>query len=371
MRSRLALGAYFFLHGVASSSWLYQASLSGSLLKADVLLVGLVLTLSVAAVPVGMPLGTWLIGEWGARRVTVWATVTFSLVLGGSAFAGSVAVLCLATVVVGLASGALLVAMNTLAAGLERDTGRLLLPWCHGWLALGGFVGSGLAVQLLRAFFPQVELLLWTAAVCIAVAVGLAKLLPEAELPDTRPRLPRNFVLLAVVAFAALMAADVVRTSWWLFRETMSELPLVAYTLVGAQTFTLGVALGGFAGGPLAARIGVRHLLNTAAGVTALGLLWLVFVPPTPGLAAVGLLITGFGLSCVFPVVLSLAAAQGSARHAIAAVAAVGYVAAQAGSRLFVLLVLDVHHALVYLLVVPVLLAAVSAAVASRDRAGT
>src|SRR5687768_6207536 len=121
MSGRLALGAYFFLHGVVSSSWLYTIGMFTSRFVVNPdnlgegLMVGFVVLLSVVLVPVGMPLGAWLVGQAGARRVAVGAAGTGSLVLGGSAFAGSVGVLVLAMVVLGLANGALLVAMNTLA----------------------------------------------------------------------------------------------------------------------------------------------------------------------------------------------------------------------------------------------------------------
>jgi hypothetical protein len=274
-------------------------------------------------------------------------------------------------VTLGLANGILFVAMNTLAAGLERATGRLVLPWCHGWLALAGLAGGALAAALVRAQVPQIDRLLWTAAVSLVLAVGLAKLLPEVDLPDTRPRLPRNFVLLAVVAFAALVAADVVRTAPWRLDAMMTGLPASSSGLIGGQFFALGMALGGFSGGLVAARIGVRNLVNVSAGVTALGVVWLMLSPALE-VAVVGFLITGAGLSCLFPVVLSLAARGGSARHAIAAVAAVGYVATQVGSRLFELLgyFLALPYSPAYLLLVPVVVAVAGGALMPSDRAG-
>lgn len=378
MHGRLAVGAYFFLHGVVSSSWLHAFAMVTGRIAVDPhnlgegLTVGLVVLLSVALVPVGMPLGAWLIGRWDARRVSIGAAVTSSLVVGGSVFAGSVGVLAAAMVTLGLANGILFVAMNTLAAGIERATGRLVLPWCHGWLALGGLIGGGLAAELVWARVPQIDRLLWTAAVGLVLAVGFARLLPEVDLPDTRPRMPRNFVLLTVVAFAALVAADVIRTAPWRLDAMTTSLPPSSSGVIGGQFFALGMALGGFAGGLVAARIGVRNLVNVSAGVTALGIVWLTLSSALE-VAVVGFLVTGAGLACLFPVVLGLAAKEGSARHAIAAVAAIGYVAVQVGSRVFDLLgyFLALPYSPAYLLLVPVVVAVAGGVLVPSDRAGT
>jgi MFS family permease len=370
MRGRLALGGYFFLHGAVSSSWLYAMTMftsrfaSPGSLGAGIM-VGLVVLLGVALAPLGMPLGAWLAGRWGVRPVAVASAVAAGLVLGGAAFAGSLGVLVLAMVGLALANGALLVAMNLLAAGVERESGRLVLPWCHGLLALGGLVGGLLAVQRIAAHVPQIEQLTWTAAISLALAVGLAKSLPDVELEDVRPRMPHNFVMLAGLAFAAGVAVDVVpRSASWRL-----EVEVGGVGLTGVHALTLGMAVGGLAGGLVAARIGVRNLLNVSAGLTALGLVWLLFVGEMD-VSLAGFVVTGLGLSCLFPVALSLAAARGSARHAIAALTVIGYVATLAGTQLtaWFSYLLDARFQLAYVLVVPVVVV-VAGVVLSRGSA--
>lgn len=369
MNGRAAVGVYFFLHGVLNIGWLYQSSVAAGRLDGD---ARLVLSLAAIVMLAGMPLGAWLVGRLGARRVTVWAALGSSVVMSGMALTRDVAVLLPATVVFGLAIGTVLVAMNTLAAGVERATGRLFLPWCHGLLALGTLVGGVLSVVLLQARVSPQEQLLWIGAVSVVVIVGLARVLPEVELPDTSPRLPPNFAALAGTVVAVMLAAEVIRSSSWRFYETTSSISIDVFGLRGSHFFVLGLAVGGLAGGAVAARIGLRNLLNAGAVVTALGLVWLV-LSSTLTVATVGFFVAGAGLSCMFPVLLNLAAANGSARHSIAALTAIGYLAASMGTYLFGLLgnVLDQRYALAYLLVVPVLLFGLSRAVASPDHAGT
>ncbi|MDX8036227.1 hypothetical protein SK803_39035 [Lentzea sp. BCCO 10_0856] len=351
MRGRVALGAYFFLHGGVGTSWLFAMSMFTSRFASpnslgEGIAVGLVVLLGVALAPLGMPLGAWLAGRWGARAVAVTSAIAAGLVLGGAAFVGSLGVLALAMVGLALANGALFIAMNLLAAGLERDTGRLVLPWCHGLLALGGLVGSLLTAQLISAHVPQVDRLVWTAVISLVAAAGLAVLLPDVQLEDTRPRMPHNFLLLAGVALVAGVAADVLRASLsWRFEGAVS--------LNGSHALGFGMAVGGLLGGLVAARAGVRNLLNAGAGLTALGLVWFL-LEGGQEVSPAGFVITGLGLSCQFPVALSLAASWGSTRHAVTAVAAIGYLGTLAGTQLF-WLVGGLGHAVVYLLVVPVL----------------
>ncbi|WP_143466699.1 MFS transporter [Lentzea kentuckyensis] len=371
MRGRFALGGYFFLHGAVSVSWLSAMTMFTSRVASpgDLgggIVVGLaVLVLGVALTPLGMPLGAWLAGQWGARAVAVASAVAAAVVLGGAVFAGSFGVLALAMVGLALANGALLVAMNLLAAGVERGSGRLVLPWCHGMMALGGLIGGWLAMQRIAAHVPQIEQLLWTAGVSLALAIGLAKSLPDVEVEDVRPRLPHDFGMLAVLAFASGVAVDVVPSSvsWRL------DVAVGGIDLTGTHALALGMAVGGLAGGLVAARIGVRNLLNVSAGLTALGLGWLLFVGEMD-VSLAGFVVTGLGLSCVFPVALSLAAARGSARHAVAAIAVIGYVGMLAGTQLTWLFsyLLGVRFHLAYVLVVPVVVV-VGGAVLSRGSA--
>lgn len=351
MTGRFALGAYFFLHGVVGTSWLFaMTTFTSRFANPDDLGqgigVGLVVLLGVVLAPLGMPLGGWLAGRWGARVVAIASAVVSSLVLGGAAFAGSLGVLVLAMVGLAVANGALFVAMNLLAAGVEGASGRLVLPWCHGLLALGGLVGGLLATQLISAYVPQLDQLAWTAVISLVLAAGLAPLLPHVELDDTRPRMPQNFLLLAGVAFAAGVAVNVVRDSLsWRLEGAVS--------LSGGDVLWLGMAVGGLLGGAVAARIGVRNVLYAGAGLTALGLVWFL-IEGGWDVSPAGFMITGLGLSCLFPLALSLAASSGSTRHAVTAVAVIGYLGKLAGTPLF-WLVGGVRNPTFYLLVVLVL----------------
>jgi hypothetical protein len=295
------------------------------------MLLGLAALLAALVTPAGMLLGFWLVGQIDARRVTVWAAAG-SCVISGAVLLESLPVLTLAIVLLGLANGVFAVAANLLAAGVEQATGRLFLPWCHGLMALGAFGGALLVWQLVHFAVPYREQAVWTGAVGLVAVIALARVLPRAELPDSSPRLPPNFALLALGASAALVALDAVSSWSGGFHEMASELPVR-----GSHAVMLGVALGGLACRVVADRIGLRNLLGGGAVVAAVGLGWIA-LSPTPDVALAGHFVVGFGLSCVFPVLLGRAAAQGSARHSIAALGAVAHLVAQVGMYLFSLL---------------------------------
>lgn len=368
MNGRLPTGAYFFLYGLVSANWLAISGEFGHRAQGDGLTVYFAWLVSFLMVPVGVAVGAWAVGVWSARRVVVWAAVVHCLVVGVSVFPGDVGLFAWVMVSAGLANGVVLVGLNCLAAGVERAAGRLFLPWCHGVLALGTFVGSLLWVVLVKVSVRAPEQLTWTAAVGVVVAVSLARFLPETELPDSWRGFSPDFTKLALVGIAAYGTADAVRRSVWRFDVGVEH--LVSH-LVAANAFTAGAAVGGLVCGVVAARIGLRNLLKASAVTTALGLVVLV-ASSTLSVAAIGFAVAGAGLAGVFPVMLSLAAARGSGRQSIAMLTVLGYVAGPiVSSAIGELSGARAGYVLAFLLVVPVLVFSLSSVAVSRDPAGT
>ena len=95
---------------------------------------------------------------------------------------------------------------------------------------------------------------------------------------------------------------------------------------LGFTTYMIAMTLGRLAGDRFTNRHGIRTMLTYSGGLIGLGLLIAVFLP-YPLTAIFGFILTGFGVSCVIPMVFAMAGrSEGmSSGSAIAAVSTVGY----------------------------------------------
>src|SRR5919107_3169736 len=144
-RARAAVSAAFLIHSTVSGTWAprlpaIKESLGLSDGELGTALVGLA---------VGLVIGTRLAGapvdRFGSRPVmrVGFPLLAATLVLPG--LADSLVTLFLSLFVLGLASGALDVAMNAQGIEVERHLGRPILSGLHGLWSVGLGVGAGVA----------------------------------------------------------------------------------------------------------------------------------------------------------------------------------------------------------------------------------
>jgi MFS family permease len=109
------------------------------------------------------------------------------------------------------------------------------------------------------------------------------------------------------------------------FREAVHLAPSAA--TLGYVVYMVAVTLGRLTGDRLANRLGIRTMLTYSGVLIGLGLLTAAFWP-YPVTAGLGFVLTGFGVSCVIPLVFSMAGRSSamSSGSAIAAVSTVGYI---------------------------------------------
>jgi MFS family permease len=103
--------------------------------------------------------------------------------------------------------------------------------------------------------------------------------------------------------------------------HTSRELATLGFTI-----YMIAMTMGRLTGDRFANRYGMRTMLMYSGGLIAAGLLVAVLLPYAPT-ALVGFILTGFGVSCVIPMVFGMVGrSEGmSSGSAIAAVSTVGY----------------------------------------------
>jgi fucose permease len=260
-----------------------------------------------------------------------------TLVLPGLADSGLA--LFAALLVLGVASGALDVAMNAQGIEVERHVGRPILSGLHGLWSVG--LGIGAAVAALAAAVdvdPLEHFAVVAALLALASLVFLRGLLATHHHEPGEPReehvpVPWTvpLVLLGVIAFCSFVGEGAA-SDWSAVYMTQALDTSEAIGAVAFAAFAVTMAIARFAADPLRGRLGNVTLVRGGSLIAAAGLgLALLIHEPAAGIAGFALL--GLGLAPVVPIAFSAAGDLDprATGRLVGRVATLGYVGSVAG----------------------------------------
>jgi MFS family permease len=325
----LAFGAFWGTWGTVLPDVQSHAGASDAELGGAMLLVGVGALVSMRATGA-------LVDTYGAR-VTAGAALLFALVAVLPAAVTSVWALGGTIFLLGIATGAMDVAMNADAARVEARS-RPLMNLAHAQFSIGVVVAS-LTVGAARAEGAPAGAILGAAAlVLLAAAAALGRRgAPPAVAGQSlrerdRSKLPRAVFLIGLLAASSYL----VEQGWLSWSALHLERNLGAAAGVGAlgpAAFAGAAAVGRLGGHVLTARLGPRAIVSGGALIAAGGSALATLASSVP-LGVAGILLAGTGLAVVVPTLIGLAsAAVGEARRgaAVSAVTSFGYMGFIAG----------------------------------------
>jgi MFS family permease len=313
-RPYAAVASAFLIHSTVSGTWAprlpaIKESLELSDGELGTALVGLALGLVVGTRVAGAP-----IDRFGSRPVM---RIGFPLLAGTLLLPGladSAVALFLALLVLGLASGALDVAMNAQGIEVERTLGRPILSGLHGLWSVGLGLGAGIAaVAAAVELDPLTHFAIVAAVLTVLSLVLLRDLLPaheqlreesrDAEPADARWTLA--LFLLGVIAFCSF-AGEGSASDWSAVYMTQELGASEALGAVAFAAFAVTMAIARFAADPLRTRLGNVTLVRAGSLTAAAGLgVALLVHEPAAGIA--GFAVLGLGLAPVVPIAFSAA----------------------------------------------------------------
>jgi fucose permease len=336
--------------GFAFASWAARIPQVRDRLHLDPSELGLVLLAIAGGSVISLPLSGPIVRRFGSRRTVELMALLLAagLAVAGSGYLVGVWPVVVGLFVFGLANGAWDVSMNVHAAVVERHLGRSIMPRFHAGWSVGTVAGALIGTALVAADVPVVAHLTVVAGiVALVVPFGARSFLPdEAEAQDDTSAEPgeddvghfaawteRRTLLIGIFvlafAFAEGTANDWISVAVIDGYGTSAAMGTLAFAV-----FLSSMTTGRWFGPALLDRYGrvvvIRALTTLALG----GLLLFVFGGAT-GLAYVGVLLWGVGVSLGFPVGMS--AGADDPRHAasrVSVVASIGYCAFLAGPPL-------------------------------------
>ncbi|WND32858.1 MFS transporter (plasmid) [Streptomyces sp. BB1-1-1] len=347
-RARRSVSGYFFINGVAFSSWVARIpdikerlGLSDGLLGAALLVAAVGTVLGLASV------GRY-VDQLSADSVSRWASAAVSIGLVGPGLAPNLTVLMASLMFFGLAGGAYNVSMNAQAVAVDRAYGRQIITSFHAAYSVGGLLGSALGSLAVRLdVAPAVSFpVLAGALMAGALACGRGQVRTAAFGQPPAPggarqrvrRLDGRLMLLGACCFACLLAEGAIADwSGVYLREDVALSAALAPT--GYMFFSVAMASGRLVADRLAASIGAKRLV-TCSALLASGGLCTGLLSNQGTAAVIGFGVFGAGLACVMPQMFKVAGNlfPHETGRAVAAVATLGYAGLLSGPPLIGLL---------------------------------
>jgi MFS family permease len=335
-----AVAASFLIHSTVSGTWAprlpaIKESLDLSDGELGTALVGLAIGLVVGTRLAGVP-----VDRFGSRPMmrAGFPLLAGTLLLPG--LAGSGATLFAALLVLGVASGALDVAMNAQGIEVERRLGRPILSGLHGLWSVGLGIGAGVAAIAAAIDAGPVEHFAVVAAVLAVVSlVFLRGLLPAERLraadgsEEPRVQVPWTsaLVLLGVIAFCSFVGEGAA-SDWSAVYLTQELDASPALGAVAFAAFAVTMAIARFAADPLRTKLGNVVLVRGGSLTAAVGL-GLALLVHEPAAGIIGFALLGLGLAPVVPIAFSAAGDLDPRATGVLVgrVATIGYVGSVAG----------------------------------------
>ena len=314
------VGFTFFTVGIMFASFMARLpEFKARLDLSEAALGQVLLGLPIGAIIV-VPLINPLLRRYSTPVVMRWSAILACASVVLIPLAPSGLLLAVALGVLGLFESPLDVSMNALAAEIERRDRLSIMSACHGMFSLGGMVGAVVASAMV---WLGVSLLIHGALIAVVFgSIHLAwrtgyRILPDTvttspeqtdtvHKPTTR-RLPSIALVVPVVIGLFIMLAEGSIGDWsalYLRDVLSSEAQFVAF---GFAAFMGAMALGRLMGDTIIARFGGYSMVAGGSVLATVGLS-LVLLTASVWVAVIGFGLVGLGLSCVVPVLFSLAA---------------------------------------------------------------
>jgi MFS family permease len=321
---------FFFVSGFGFSTWASRIPTIQQQLHLNEAQLGAVLF----ALPIGMmltlPITGALLSKWDSRIIMMGGAFFFNIMLSMIGFVTRTWELVLGLFCFGASRNLLNISANAQSIGVQALYGRSIIARFHAiWsLAMFGGAAMGSIMVTFKVYTGWHFLLVGVPLILISCFAFPGTVYQQPAAREKRPwfALPDKTLLkFGIISFAS-MACEGTMYDWSgiYFRKAVNTSPKVA--TLGFVVYMISMTLGRLTGDRLANRYGIKRMLTYSGMLIGFGLL-LATLLPFPLTAGLGFMLTGFGVSCVIPMVFSMAgrSAHMSSGSAIAAVSTVGY----------------------------------------------
>jgi MFS family permease len=328
---RIATAVFFFISGFGYATWasriptlqqklhLNEAELGAALFA---LPVGLILTL---------PITGNLLSRFNGKYVMLVGTVAFNLMLALLGFTTQTWQLVLVLFCFGSSRNLMNISVNAQSVGVQALYDRSIITTFHGIWSMAGFGAAALGYLMVSGKIPPSYHFMIVGLLLVLTAFYFFSNTLDQKLELKQERKPafalpdKAMVKFGLISFAS-MACEGTMYDWSgiFFQKEVHATAAIA--TAGFVVYMVAMTTGRFFGDRLVNYVGVKPLLHYS-GILILCGMMLAALFPYPIIAGLGFVMIGFGVSCVVPLVFSIAGKSKtlSSGSAIASVSTVGY----------------------------------------------
>jgi MFS family permease len=327
---RIANAAFFFISGFGYTTWASRIPSIQQSLHLNEAQLGAALF----AMPIGlmatMPITSRLLANFSSSRIMIIGAVAFNLALGLLGFTSLYWQFITILFFFGSSRNLFNLSINTQSVGVQALYKKSIITTFHGIWSFAGFAGAG--VGYLMVYFnvpPTWHLLTVSIAMCLLAFYAFPNTLHQK--PERQERKPifllpdKALLKFALICFSSMACENVMYDWSGIYIQKAVHASKVTAT-AGFVIFMIAVTIGRFAGDRLVNKWGIKHVLQNSGILIVSGFVLTIAFPYVVP-AIIGYAMIGFGVSCMVPLVFSVAGRSKSMSGgpAIAAVSTVGY----------------------------------------------
>jgi MFS family permease len=309
-QARLANAVFFFISGFGYSAWASRIPT----LRQELHLSDSTLGTLLFAMPVGLictlPITNYLLSRYSSRRIMICGSIAFNILLCLAGFATGIWQLAILLVGFGSSRNLLNLSMNAQAVSVQRLYSKSIITAFHGIWSIAGFSGAALGYLLTTLsigtewHFPLVGV----AMTVLTIWFGKHSLYekPDVKGHKTVFSLPDKSVINYAVIVFICMACENTMYDWSgvYFQKTMNATQSMATAAFAA--YMVMMTTGRFLGDRIVNKIGIQHTLYYSSILLTSGFI-VAIAFPYPATGFLGFMMTGLGVSCISPLIMSLA----------------------------------------------------------------
>ncbi|KAA8484408.1 fucose permease [Arcticibacter tournemirensis] len=329
-KARVAITLFFFVSGFGFSTWASRIPAIQQKLDLSDAELGSVLFALPLGLMLTLPVTGFLLQRFSSRLIMLTGAVLFNFMLSLIGFATSTWQLVVVLFLFGSSRNFLNISMNAQSIGVQALYNRSIITTFHGIWSIAGFAGAAVGSFMVSTDVPPSYHLL--------ISGILLVILSFFAFPGTLPQPPSqsggkaSFILpdksllkFGLISFVS-MACEGTMYDWsGIYFQKVVHASKDVVTL-GYVVYMVAMAAGRFTGDRLVGRFGVRSMLKYS-GIMIFSGLSMAALFPFPLTAGFGFMLIGLGVSCVVPLIFSMAGkskAMGTG-PAVAAISTVGY----------------------------------------------
>jgi len=331
LQYRIACAIFYFISGFGYSTWASRIPTIKHQLNLNEAQLGTVLF----ALPVGlmltMPVTNVLLSKYTSRSVMLFGSVFLCVLLALIGVTSNVWQLIVVLFFFGSARNLMTLSINTQGVAVQQLYTKSIMATFHGIWSLAGFAGAAVGYLMVTFNIGVPYHFLFVSIALFAITFYFIKdTIDQKPIPQSRKpifSLPDKYLLkFSLICFAS-MACENAMYDWSAIYFQKAVHAEKATAIAAFVIYMVAMTTGRFVGDKLVTRLGIKTVLRFSGIFIFCGLLLAVILPYTVT-AMLGFILVGLGVSCVVPMIFSLAgkSTNMSSSSALASISTIGYI---------------------------------------------